>query len=89
MEIEFDPAKDEANQSKHGISLSAVSEMDFTEAKIVEDLRFDYGEERFLAYAPIKGRLHVLYFTMRGDVMRPIGLRKANKRERDRFEPSS
>jgi uncharacterized DUF497 family protein len=89
MEIEFDPAKDEANQSKHGISLSAVAEMDFTEAEVVADVRVDYGEERFLDYAPLRGRLHVLYFTMRGDVMRPIGLRKANKRERDRFEASS
>jgi uncharacterized DUF497 family protein len=88
MAIEFDPAKDEANRSKHGISLAAAADMDLGEAMVIEDRRFDYGEDRFLAYGPINGRLHVLYYTMRGDLIRPIGLRKANKRERRRFEQS-
>jgi uncharacterized DUF497 family protein len=39
------------------------------------DRRFDYGEMRFLAYAPIGDRLHVLWFTMRGSVVRVIGLK--------------
>src|SRR6202040_3712444 len=32
----------------------------------IEDRRFNYGEARFIAYGPIDGRLHVLWFTMRG-----------------------
>ena len=86
MRIEYDPDKDQANQAKHGVSLAAAAEMDLDKAIVIEDRRFDYGEARFLAYAPIGGRLHVLYFTMRGTVIRAIGLRKANTRERKHYE---
>jgi hypothetical protein len=63
--------------------------MDLDNAIVIEDRRFDYGETRFVAYAPIDGRLHVLWFTMRGSVLRAIGLRKANRRERVRYGQSS
>lgn len=82
MQIEFDPAKDRINLEKHGISLAAAADIDLDSAIIIEDTRSDYGETRFLAYAPITGRLHVLWFTMRGTVLRVIGLRRANRRER-------
>jgi hypothetical protein len=82
VEIEFDPAKDQINLAKHGISLAAAAEIDLEQAMVIEDRRFDYGEARFIAYAPIGGRLHVLWFTRRGRVVRVIGLRRANRRER-------
>jgi uncharacterized DUF497 family protein len=88
VEIEFDPAKDEANQEKHGISLAEAAEIDLEAALVLVDRRFDYGEDRFLAYASIRGRLHVLWFTMRGTVLRAIGLRRANRRERRKYEQS-
>ncbi|MCG5260166.1 BrnT family toxin [Cupriavidus gilardii] len=40
-----------------------------------------YGETRYIAYAPIGTRLHCLVFTLRGDTLRAISLRKANFRE--------
>jgi len=52
----------------------------------IEDRRFDYGETRLIAYGPIDGRLHCVWYTLRGDVVRIIGLRKANDRERKRYE---
>ena len=85
MRIEFDADKDQANRTKHGISLSIASEMDFETTTIVADERFDYGEARFWAVGPIGGRLHILAFTMRGDAVRAISLRKANDRERRRY----
>ena len=60
MEIEFDPVKDQINLLKHGVSLGAAAEMDLETAIVIEDQRFEYGETRFIAYAPIGGRLHVL-----------------------------
>ena len=84
MKIEFDPVKNRINLRKHGVSLAAAADVDFERAIVIEDRRVDYGEARFLAYAPIGGRLHVLWFTMRGDTLRAIGLRKANRRERKR-----
>lgn len=88
MEIEFDPEKDRTNRKKHGISLAAAADINLDEAIVLEDRRFDYGETRFLAYAPINGRFNVLWFTMRGSTIRVIGLRKANNRERRRYERS-
>jgi uncharacterized protein len=89
VEIEFDPAKDQINQEKHGVSLAAAAEIDLGQAIVIEDRRFEYGEMRFIAYAPVGGRLHVLWFTRRGSMVRVIGLRRANRRERNRYgQPS-
>lgn len=37
MQFEFDPAKDVANQAKHGVSLSAVGELDWEAALVWVD----------------------------------------------------
>lgn len=87
MQIEFDPGKDVINRAKHGISLEAAALLDIERSAIVRiDDRVDYGEPRFIAYGLIHGRLHAIWFTWRSDVMRVIGLRKANDRERKRYE---
>jgi len=85
VEIEFDPAKDAINRQKHGLSLADALKMDVEAAFVVPDERRAYGEARRQAYGPIDGRLHVLAFTMRGDVLRAISLRKANSREVRRY----
>lgn len=85
MDIEFDPDKDLANRRKHGVSLSAAAELDFDAVLVIADQRRDYGEDRFQAIGPLQGRLHVLAFTMRGDTLRAISLRKANTREVRRY----
>ena len=81
MEIEFDPDKDRENRRKHGISLAEAARMDLAAASIEPDERYDYGENRYRAFGPIDGRLHMLVFTMRGSVLRAIPLRRANARE--------
>lgn len=84
MEIAFDPAKDEINQRKHGMSLSDAALMEMDDATISSDTRFDYGESRFRAWGFIHGVLHVMAFTWRGEKIRPISLRKANAKENRR-----
>lgn len=86
MKIEFDPDKDAINRQKHGLSLADAERMDLGTAAIDADLRFAYGEGRFQALGLIGERLHMLVFTMRGDVLRAISLRKANPREVRRYE---
>ena len=44
MDIEFDPAKDEANIAKHDVSLRAAAELEIQ--LIVRDDRHEYGEDR-------------------------------------------
>lgn len=45
------------------------------------DARYEYGEARIVAIGLIGDRVHVLVFTMRGETVRVISLRKANRRE--------
>jgi len=85
VEIEFDPAKDAINRRKHGLSLADAALMDIESGFIVPDERRVYGEARLQAFGLIGGRLHVLAFTMRGEVLRAISLRKANSREVKRY----
>jgi len=87
MEIEFDPAKDEANIRKHGMSLALAKDLEIDEAQVMKDTRKDYGEDRFIAVGLLNGRLCVLAFTLRDDKVRAISLRRANPRERRRFAP--
>ena len=51
MRIEFDPAKDAANQTKHGVSLSMAGELDWEAALVWVDVRFEYNETRMIALA--------------------------------------
>ncbi len=81
MEIEFDPDKDAINRRKHGLSLADAARFAIDSAAVVPDQRFAYGESRFRAYGLIGARMHMLVFTMRGETLRAISLRKANKRE--------
>lgn len=85
MEIEFDPAKDESNIRKHGISLARAAELDWNECRERRDDRADYGEARYVGLAPLDNRLYVVVYTERGDVTRVISLRKANQREYDDY----
>ena len=81
MKFEWDSAKAKTNAEKHGVEFEAVSDFDFDTAVVVLDDRFSYRETRFVALGLIGPRVHQLAFTMRGNVIRVISLRKANKRE--------
>ena len=85
MEYEWDENKAARNLRCHGVSFEAVAHFVWNEATIFEDDRNDYGERRWLAYGPIGARLHCLVFTVRGERIRVISLRKANSREVKRY----
>ena len=81
MRIEFDPTKDAANQTKHGVSLALASELDWEAALVWVDDRFDYAELRMIALAPKTNILYYVSFVNRGSTRRIISLRRANRRE--------
>jgi len=81
MRIEFDPAKDASNQEKHGLSLAVASALDWDEALVWVDDRYEYGELRMIALAPDTGILYYVAFVDRDDARRIISLRRANRRE--------
>jgi len=86
MEIGFDPAKDAENRHKHGVSLALGADVLADVHRIdVLDVRFDYGEDRFVTYGMVDGRVWVCVFAPRGAVNRIISVRKANDRETRRY----
>ena|SRR5271166_3779968 len=81
MPVSFDPAKSERNQRERGLSFELVDRLDWSTALVKEDERRDYGETRLLVFGLIDQRLHVAVVTPRGEDLRVISLRKANRKE--------
>jgi uncharacterized DUF497 family protein len=81
VRIEYDPRKDLANQRKHGISLALARVLEWDDALVWIDERFDYGEIRMIALAPKTAILYFVPFVERGTSRRIISLRRANRRE--------
>lgn len=88
MDFEWDDAKAASNLEKHGISFEVAAKVFLDENAItIQDLRFEYGEERFITYGQIDGRIYVVVFTLDDErnIIRLISARKANARERSRY----
>ena len=88
MRIEFDLTKDAANLAKHGVSLALAVELDWEAALVWVDDRFEYGKSRMIALALKTSILYYVAFVERGEVRRPISLRRANRREVKRYVQS-
>lgn len=86
MEIEFDPSKNAQNIAERGLSFTLAEKFVWATSLILEDVRQEYGEPRFRAFGYINHRLFVMIFTPRGNTLRIISLRKANRRERNWYE---
>lgn len=81
ISYEWDDGKSAANLAKHGVALSDAEGFDWASSKTIFDEAHSDAEERFLTFGFIGARLHVMYWTPRGEKIRIIGLRKANTRE--------
>ena len=86
MKYEWDENKRVANLAKHGVDFIDAEDFDWSSAIETIDDRSNYIEDRWIALGFIGSRLHVLIYTMRGENIRLISLRKANKREKDYYE---
>ena len=81
----FDPAKSAANLEKHGI--------DFEEAQALWEDRcaIEYavehtGEQRYCRVSRYAGSYWAVFFTMRGDAVRIISVRRATRGEISRYD---
>jgi uncharacterized protein len=72
--------------AERDLDFADVAWVDWAPALTVEDTRLDYAEARFVTMAPINDRLCVFAWCQRSEALRVISLRKANKRERDKYE---
>ena len=89
MNFEWDEEKSEANRKnpKRGFAFDEVMPVFLDPFRFTFlDNRFEYGEERWSTFGEIEGRLFNVVYTMRGDVIRIISARKANQRERRRYD---
>jgi len=80
--ITFDPEKNARNIRERNLSFGRVEDLT---ALIRVDDRRDYGEQRFRALGFLDGRPQALVFTERGEDIRVITLRKANRTEMRRY----
>lgn len=85
MAITFDPLKRALTLAERGLDFADA--IDFFAGPLVEnpDERFDYGEERFVAFGFLKDRMIVIVWTPRGADRHVISMRKANKREQAEY----
>jgi uncharacterized DUF497 family protein len=86
MKTEWDQAKRDWTLNERGLDFASVASADWDAALTERDRRVAYGEDRFVSLVPIHGRLCVVAWCWRGDALRVISLRKANPRERKRYE---
>ena len=82
MIVEFDPDKDEANRTKHGVQLLFGAQIfDDPDVAIVPTVRIGDEEERFKAIGVVGRRLWTAIHVWRGDVARLISVRRSNPGE--------
>ncbi|GGK49629.1 BrnT family toxin [Salinarimonas ramus] len=83
--FEWDEAKAERNEAKHGVSFETASLVLLSEeySDVVDD-RHAYGEQRRICFAYIEDVLHAVVYTMRGETCRIISARRASRMERRR-----
>ena len=81
MHIGWREDKRRINLRKHGFGFVDAAEL-FTGATVtIEDDRFDYGEQRWLTFGLLRGRVVVVAYVERGVQLHLISLRKAEKHE--------
>ena len=86
--FEWDKNNIDKSYQKHGITLNEAEEIFLDEdILLLEDIKHSQQEERFKAIGKIaKGRILFLVFTIRGNKIRIISARVANKKERRMYE---
>jgi uncharacterized DUF497 family protein len=81
MEFVWDEDKRAANILNHGFDFVGVEAVFEGLTVTLRDDRFDYGEERFVTFGSLEGRIIAIVHTETDDSIRIISLRKAAKNE--------
>jgi uncharacterized DUF497 family protein len=87
MPFDWDPSKNDANLNKHGISFDEARNIFDGPILTRVDDRQDYGENRSISLGALsRDVVLVVIHTERGDTIRLISARKANRRERKVYD---
>ena len=86
MNFEWDEDKNTENVRKHGLDFFDAWEIFEAPVLAERDIRYDYGEIRYIGYGFLRNFIVSVVFTERnGDTIRIISLRIARKNERQKF----
>lgn len=85
--ITFDPAKRERTLAERGLDFGDAAHILAGPRIEFEDLRRDYGEQRFVTVGFLADRMIIVIWTRRGQDHHVISMRKANDREQRRYAP--
>jgi uncharacterized DUF497 family protein len=85
MKIEFDPVKRAIALQDRGVDFLDAALVFDDPSITLNDVRFDYPEDRFQTFGFIKNRLFIVVWTPIEDGIRVISMRKCNEREQKAF----
>jgi uncharacterized DUF497 family protein len=85
MDFEWDSTKEQANRKKHGIDFRMAAKV-FLDPYVIKFDDVDAnGELRFNAIGLVDGRMPVVIYTMRTEVVRIISARGAEPHEKRKY----
>lgn len=82
MDIEWDQRKNLVNQAKHGLCFEDAALVFAGRTIVAEDNRREYGEPRYNAVGLLEDVVVFVSVTIRGEALRIISMRPANRKER-------
>ena len=85
MRVTWDEAKRTENLRKHGLDFVDAESVFAGYTVTLEDDRFDYGEQRFITFGVLEGRVVAVVHTEQDDDVRIILMRKATRREEQSY----
>ena len=80
LRFEFDDNKSKTNKEKHGIDFVEAQDLWNDEAGVIFDARSE-DEKRYALVSKLSGKIWVMIFTLRGEAVRIISVRRARKEE--------
>jgi hypothetical protein len=86
VEFEWDPDKSDRTYATRGFDFVYASRIFETAWLGTTDARTDYGENRIKAIGQVASDILVVIYTWRGTAIRIISARRANKKERARWQ---
>jgi len=88
VEFEWDEAKNQLNIAKHGVSFDKAQKVFDGDTLTRVDERYHYDEIREVSIGVVEGVLYltVVHTDTKTGNIRLISARRANKRERERYE---
>ncbi len=85
VKFEWDEAKRLANIRRHGIDFADVYQLFDFDRFLLQDDRFDYGEERWISFGMLFGEVVAVTHTETDELIRIISVRRAEKYEQERY----